>query len=82
MNGIPSLGDGLFRLIDCALQSLSGSGYIWTVGEHVNSRLKDKEKPLKTLQDCVVQLPRDARSLVHALVHAHTELVCHLPEPQ
>jgi hypothetical protein len=78
LNGIPSLGDGLFRLIDCALQSLSGSGYIWTVGEHVNSRLKDDQKPLKTLQERIVQFSGDACSFVHSSL----EFLRHLSESQ
>jgi hypothetical protein len=48
-------------LIDSAIESLFGFGR--TLREQVRNRLKTEQQSVKTLQQSVVQFPRDARAL-------------------
>src|SRR6266850_175716 len=45
-------------------------------------RLHAEHQSLKTLQQRIVQIPRDARPLIDALFQTHIELLCQLPQPQ
>ena len=47
----------------------------------VGHRLKAKQQPVETLQQGVVQLPRNAGALAHSRVERHLETVMQLPDP-
>src|SRR5271166_4220684 len=78
--GIPALGDRFRRLIDCASECFLG--FVGARREQVISSLKMEQQPVKTLQQGVVQIPRDAGALVDALLQAHVELVSQLTEAE
>src|SRR5215831_14477205 len=78
LNGVAAFGDCSSSLIDGAFKFLSSFGYIRTIGHPVNCALEEEHNSLKTLQQGVVQFPRNPRPLVLSFIHAYTELVCHL----
>jgi len=72
LDSIPALGDRLGSAIDGnfeGLLSLDGS-----FGEHVVNGLKAKHQSMKTLQQGIVQLPRDAGSFGETLLKAEVQL--------
>ena len=77
LHRIPALGDGLRCLIDGGFKSFAGVGrMLWKL---VNCSLKAWQHPLKTLQERVVQVTRDACALTDARVQRHLELLLQLP---
>ena len=51
-------------------------------GSRLRAAWKREHQPLKTLQQRIVQLARDARPLVDALFQAHVELPLQLPDTE
>src|SRR5262249_6182292 len=77
---VSSLGDGLLSLIDCALQPLMS--FVRAMWEQVRHSLKLQQDTLKTLEQSVVQVPRDASPLADPLFHTQVEYPRHLPQTQ
>src|SRR5712675_2125131 len=71
LDGIPTLGDRLSSLIYRALESLFR--FARTLREQVRNGLKAKQDSVKTLQQRIVQVPRDSSPLADTLFHAHVE---------
>ena len=80
LHGVPSLGNGLRRLIDRALKDLLGLGR--TRSEQLASRLEQKQQSLKALQQRIVQIARDAGALSHALLEARIKTFRDLTQTQ
>ena len=66
-------------MIACAARSIALVERLLRFGralrEHVDRGLKAEQHAVKALQQRIVQLPRDARALVDALVQAQIELM-------
>ena len=80
LNRIPALGDGLVSLADGPVER--ADGLFGAPGKQVARRLEREHQPLKALQQRVVQLARDARTLVDARLQAHVELPLQLPDTE
>ena|ERR1700683_145379 len=80
LHGLPSLGNGLRRLINRALKDPLGLGR--TCWEVLANRLESEQQSLKALQQCVVQVTRDARALGHTLLEARVETFRDLMQAQ
>src|SRR6266403_6085070 len=78
---IPAFHDCLVSALQSDVERLNGFGGS-APGKHVPHRLQAEHQSLKTLQQRIVQVPRDARPLIDALFQTHIELLCQLPQPQ
>src|SRR5208282_4536485 len=76
--GIPALRDRFSGLIDSALQCFPGFGR--TLRQKISRCLKTQQESLETLQQSIVQFPRDACALADALFQTHVELLRDLTE--
>src|SRR5271169_3047630 len=80
LNGIPAFGDRFSSLIDRAVESLFS--FLRTRRKQLGNRLKTEQQSVKSLQQSIMQIPRDAGPLADALFQTHVELVRHLPEAE
>src|SRR5579863_10519278 len=78
LHRIPALDDRLPRLRDDGLQLFPGFRRILDSVYHSG---KLHQHALKTLQQGIVEIPRDARPLVDAFFHTQVELLFQIPEP-
>src|SRR5712691_11264437 len=78
---IPAFRDCLVSALQSDVERLNGFGGI-APGKHGPHRLQAEHQSLKTLQQRIVQVPRDARPLIDALFQTHIELLRQLPQPQ
>ena len=80
LHRIPAFDDRLCSLHNPAVEvllRLDGA-----VGPQLRGYLKPWQQSLKTLQECVVQVPREAGALTDAFFEKHVELRRQLPHPQ
>src|SRR5262249_46353531 len=77
---VAAIGDGLLSLIDCGFQRLVSFG--GAIREHESHRVNLQQYALKTLEQGVVQIPRDACPLIDSCFQTHIESPGDLSHPQ
>ena len=77
MHGLAALGDRLIRAVEGLFEFI----LCFSLRKQIVHYLKPEHQPLKTLQQRVMQIAREAGSLADAFVQAHVEFARDLMEP-
>ena len=79
LHRVPAVGDCSPGLFEGGIQRVPRFG---PVLDHVRNGVKLQQDSLETLQECVVQVARDARALADALLQTEIELPLQRKEPR
>src|SRR5262249_31378216 len=78
LNRVTPFGDRLIRPVERDVECVDRLRGLR--GQEIARALKLKHQPLETLQQRVMQLPRDPRPLVDTFIETYIEGVCDLPK--